>query len=331
MSTVDTEKEGIKKSAKAREESAAMGSGRVLNPEDVEAVADKTDYTEAVDAATGLADEADVPRDPPPRREEPRTDTPSSPQPRQPAPAPREPRPLVNSVIVSAKDFEVKKKSFLNPDVENGFWDTLDKKIKEALSGNTADEVGQNMAFAALTFLFDAIGNWAVHHRKEAKRLKKEYEDRTKAFDDVLKNTLVEKYGAIAEFAIKHGIDIRTKEGREKLEKLEGNKEFLGLTAGALSTSLQREVTPEETRKLVKGTRMALSKGNLALDSQAVADALGTQEAQDNAAYWDRRAKGQRTAVKNIALFRSAIASARANSDNAGKTQEAIRSSVLDR
>jgi len=325
MAVVDYEKELKKHNEEARQQSEAVfGEKGVLREDEVTIVPEMKDSTKTVDPATGHASETSVPRDPnvqpngngangrggaqnPPQPQRAPQNAPQ--QPAQPQTAPQQP--LVNSVIVSAKEFESEKKSFLNPDVEKGFWDTLDQKLKEALSGNTADEVGQNMAFAALTFLFDAIGNWATHHRKEAKRVKKEYEEKTKAFDDVLKNTLVEKYGAVAEYAIKNGINVTTKAGREKLEKLRNNKEFLGLCAGALSTTLMREVKPDEAGKILEGTTKALSRGNLALNSQEVANALGTQDARENAAYWDKRAKGQKMKVKNLAQYRAQLQAAR--------------------
>ena len=330
----DYTKEGEKVSEEARKKSAEINPEDPLNkPEVVTPVSEIKDGEKAVDPKTGHADEASVPPSPEPTSEqqpEPHPAPQPAPQPQTP-PQSQDPKPLVNSVVVSAKDFESKKKSFLNPDVDNGFWDTLDKKIKEALSGNTADEIGQNMAFAALTFLFDAIGNWATHHRKEAKRLKKEYEEKTKAFDDVLKNTLVEKYGAVAEYAIKMGIDIRTPEGRKKLKTLTDNKEFLGLCAGALSTTLMREVKPDEAKKLLEGTTKSLSNGNLALNSQEVANALGTQAAQDNAAYWDKRAKDQKTKVQTITQYREQLQRAKQDPHNQGKSETQIRQEVLQR
>lgn len=331
----DYTKAGEEVSKKAREKSAEVTPGDPLNnPEKITPVSGVKDGEKAVDPETGHADEASVPRDPNVDSHDNEGPAPQpAPQP-QPTPQPqpqRGNRPLVSSVIVSASEFESKKKSYLNPDVDNGFWDTLDKKIKEALSGNTADEIAQNAAFAALTFFFDAIGNWATHHRKEAKRIKKEYEEKTKAFDDVLKNTLIEKYGAIAEFAIKNGIDITTPRGRANLKKLEKDPELLGLLAGGLSPLLGREVKPDEAGKLLAGAQKALSKGNLSLDSQEVARVLNTQGAQDNAAYWNKRAKGQKINVQNIGQYYAKLNAARQNPANAGKPQTQIRNEVLQR
>ncbi|MDY6407166.1 MAG: hypothetical protein SPL08_00485 [Pseudomonadota bacterium] len=341
MAVFDAEKEIRKHNEEARRESEAVFGEHVLREDEIKPVPDLKDGRRVVDPSTGHADEANVPPDPNARGNNGPAPQPN-PQPQNNAPQPQPPQPpqpqtqtgqqpIVKSAIVSASEFESKKKSFLNPDVDKGFWDTLDQKLKEALSGNTADEIGQNMTFAALTFIFDAISNWAIHHRKEAKRIKKEYEEKTKAFDDVLKNTLVEKYGAVAEFAIKNGIDVRTKEGREKLEKLKDNKEFLGLCAGALSATLMREVKPDEGKKLLEGTTKALSKGNLALNSQEVANALGTQDAQDNAAYWDKRAKEQKVKVQNIHQFRAQMTMARNDPHNNEKSDAQIRREVLQR
>ncbi|MBR6412901.1 MAG: hypothetical protein IKS41_07080 [Alphaproteobacteria bacterium] len=336
MATVNYEELAKEHNEKAQAESAAkLGEGSVLREGDVVPTPEVKDTTKAVDPTTGKVDEGSVPRDPntnpgssgqPPRTPQPQ----NAPQPPQPQ-AQGGPKPLVNSVIVSASEFEGKGKSFLNPDAEDNFWKTLEGKLKEALSGNTADEIGQNMALGSIAFIFEAISNWAVHHRKEAKRLKKEYEEKTKGFDDVLKNTLVEKYGAVAEFAIKHGINVNTEEGRKKLETLKNNKEFLGLCAGALSATLMREVRLDEAGKLLEGTTKSLSKGNLALNSQEVANALGTQAAQDNAAYWDKKAKGQKVKVQNIHQYREAIRDARNNPNNRNKQDAEIRREVLER
>ena len=81
--------------------------------------------------------------------------------------------------VVSDKAFRDKPTSFL----KEGFLKTLDKKIEEALRGNTPEEVAQNVTFAALTLFFEMLGNWVDHHRKERERVEKEYKSNIKAFD----------------------------------------------------------------------------------------------------------------------------------------------------
>ena len=162
-------------------------------------VPEKKDYTTAVDPETGKASETDVPHDPQATTEaQPeQNDTQASPeqqnqqageqqgqgqgqeqQPQQPQPAP-----YVSAPKVSAGEFKGSPKSFFGLDTEKGFWNTLDKKIQEALQGKSPEEVAENMAFAALTIFFDMIGNWADNNRKERKRIKKEYEEKVKAYD----------------------------------------------------------------------------------------------------------------------------------------------------
>lgn len=176
----DAEKE-IKKN---NEEAIKRETSEVLTPEDF-VVPEETDYTTAVDPATGKVDEESVPLDPnvqgANQQNKGANPQPQTAQPQQQAQQPS--APIVEAPKVSAGEFKGKAKSFFGVDTEKGFWETLDKKVQEALQGKSPEEVAENMAFAMMTIFFDMIGNWADNNRKERKRIKKEYEEKTKAYD----------------------------------------------------------------------------------------------------------------------------------------------------
>ena len=150
-------------------------------------VPEEKDYTKIVDPETGKADERSVPPDPQAQTttQQNQPQIPQQPQgqnqPQQQAQQPS--APIVDAPKVSAGEFKGKAKSFFGLDTEKGFWETLDKKVQEALQGKTPEEVAENMAFAMLTIFFDMIGNWADNNRKERKRIKREYEEKVKAHD----------------------------------------------------------------------------------------------------------------------------------------------------
>ena len=140
---------------------------------------DLRDSTRAINPETGKIGEENAPSDPNLNREEPSTSTSA-----QPASNTETRESEKDSMAVaSVSENEGKKTSFLDPDLEKGLWDTLDKKVKEALSGNTPEDLGINMAFAFLTFLCEVVSNYANHIRKERKRLDKEYKERTAEWD----------------------------------------------------------------------------------------------------------------------------------------------------
>jgi hypothetical protein len=176
----DAEKE-IKKN---NEEAIKRETPSATNADDF-VVPEERDYIKAVDPETGKASEQNVPVDPQvtasakPNQND--TQDPQRQQPQQPLRP--QPAPYVSAPKVSASEFKGKPKSFFGLDTEKGFWETLDKKIQEALQGKSPEEVAENMAFAALTIFFDMIGNWADNNRKERKRIKREYEEKTATHD----------------------------------------------------------------------------------------------------------------------------------------------------
>ena len=187
MAVFDAEKEAKKMSEEARRQSdelnRSVGRPPELSPESLEAgrAGDIRDGDRAV-GADGRVSPENAPADPTVRPENTNTGTPP------PAQAPTRPnaeaiRASIVSPMLTPAEFKEKAKNFAGADVDNGLWATLDKKMDEALRGSTPEEVAQNMTFAALTFLFDLIGNWADHHRKEAKRCKKEYETKVANYD----------------------------------------------------------------------------------------------------------------------------------------------------
>lgn len=187
---VDFEKEIQKNN-----EAALRRENPEVSSQDDFTVQEKRDYTKAVNHETGKADEKSVPLDPQVQgtNQQNQTQNPQQPQgqnqaqqqgqnpPQQQAQQPS--APVIEAPKVSANEFKGKAKSFFGLDTEKGFFETLDKKVQEALQGKSPEEVAENMAFAALTIFFDMIGNWADNSRKERKRIKKEYEEKVKAHD----------------------------------------------------------------------------------------------------------------------------------------------------
>lgn len=176
---IDFEKE-IQKN---NEEAVNRETPTVSTPEDF-VVPEERDYTKAVDPATGKADEQSVPPDPQAQTTTQQNQQQNTQQPQGQQQLIAQPTaPVLDAPKVSASEFKGKAKSFFGLDTEKGFWETLDKKVQEALQGRTPEEVAENMAFAMMTIFFDMIGNWADNNRKERKRIKKEYEEKVKAHD----------------------------------------------------------------------------------------------------------------------------------------------------
>jgi len=195
-----------------------------------------------------------------------------------PAAAPSRPnadavRASIVSPMLSADELKEKAKNFAAPDVENGLWATLDKKMEEALRGGSPEEVAQNMTFAALTFLFDLIGNWADHHRREAKRVKKETEAKTSAYDHnmgvepIHKNLAV--WAVIAEHpAIREllGSGTLDKEARKKVLKvIKHDPNAQKAIYDIVNAMTMRKHEGEELNKIIKNT-LNMELGGATLD-----------------------------------------------------------------
>jgi len=171
---------------KKRNEKTMEKEGTAVPPKDVK------DYIKAVDQETGRVGEENAPTDKNIGGDEQQAPGTSS------TPNAEQTEPEQNSmVLATVNENQGKKTSFLDPDLEKGLWDTLDKKVKEALSGNTPEDVAQNMAIAFLTFWCELVSNYADHIRHERKRLDKEYKEKTAEWDKNMGVTPLHKTLAI--------------------------------------------------------------------------------------------------------------------------------------
>ena len=248
-----------------------------------------------------------------------------------PATAPTRPdaetvRRNIKAPIMDAKELKVKAKGFLSPDVENNLWSTLDKKVEAALQGSTPEETAQNMATAAWTFLFELLGNWADVHRKEAKRVKKENEERLANYDHnmgvepIHKNlavwAVIADHPAIRELVGNGPLD---KAARKKVAKfVKKNPKALNALGNIVQSMARRTFDRAELNKIViNGLNMDLSGAtlddvkNAALDDPVILNAAAHSGIESLAAEAHRRKASHEEDAETQRLAREVIRLAR--------------------
>ena len=341
MATQDFEAEAKKVAEEARRQSAeaqaASGQpvSQMVKEDEVDQlkVKEQRDGAKAVDPATGRASSEDVPRDS--NAEQPQPDNGNTPRqpgnaPVQPgAEPPRQPAAPVTpaqseAFRASADRFKGKAKSFFAADVDKGFWDTLEAKIKEATAGgNSPEDVAQAATFAALTCLFDLIGNWADHHRKDKKRLAKEYEDNVKAYDTDIGVKAYHKDLAVWAAIADHP-DLKiyqdkpiTKEVRQAVAKvLQKDKAAILAMKNILESATHREWTMDEVDK---NARIALGKttlmelNNISLNDPVIGEAVNNAPFAKAYKALHQRAEEHHTRVEENARNRTILNNARSS------------------
>jgi len=260
-----------------------------------------------------------------------------------PASAPNRPnaetvRRNIVTPIMSSEELKVKAKGFLSPDVENNLWSTLDKKMEAALQGSTPEEVAQNMAMAAWTILFDMLGNWADVHRKEAKRVKKENEDRLANYDHnmgaepIHKNlavwAVIADHPAIRDIVGRGPLD---KAARKKVAKLiQSDPKCQKAIFDIVNSMTLRKHDSAELNKIIKNAmNMDLSGATLddvkgaALDQDVILRAADRSGIAGLAAEVHRRSESHQEDVETQRLAREVVRLARAGarSESGGRPE----------
>ena len=188
------------------------------------------------------------------------TPTPEQGQPEQPQ-AP---------VTISADSFKPKKKSYLDPNVEKGFWGTLDSAIDDALKGSSADQIAENMFWAMLEFPLNLISNKLKHDKSEKKRIDDTYNERVATFDKDLGVTGAHKdmamWACLADHPqmAKHAGKPITKEARRDALRVMQTDKLVKANYRAILSSMcgNREITNGEFDTFVKNGLKAMTGSN---------------------------------------------------------------------
>ena len=198
---------------------------------------------------------------------------------------------------------------------------SLDKKVKEALSGGTPEEIGQNMAFAFLTFFCELVANYADHIRHERKRLEKEYKEKTAELDKNMGVTQLHKnlaiwaviadHPAMKEFANKP-VTNETVRAAYNLYRTDKNAQKTAIKLICAMTG--REITKGEANTYFEsafktkmgGTTLSKVKG-LALNDAKFMEGLNIAHLQKAILSTHQQVRGHQDAVRQNQADRDAL------------------------